>query len=162
MARPRCAQWRYEQLTVAMALAAALHHSAGPKVEMQQDAALRGLNTGTRANGEEVLHDAHDAPRGQTTPPPGMRPGSLSDPWPQRNHRIVRRSAWGAPPVALSSLAGGDATDDTTVAFLLSASLSKEKEEEEEARWKGEEELRDEERKMLEAEERKRAKTLKG
>ena len=61
------AQWRHEQQTGAVALAAALHHSAGPKVEMQQNAALRGLNTGTRAEGEDVYEQYHD-PRGQKTP----------------------------------------------------------------------------------------------
>ena len=46
---------RHEQQTVRMALAAALHHSAGPKekVEMQQNGALRGQKTAARA-GEEV------------------------------------------------------------------------------------------------------------
>ena len=69
---------RQEQQTVRMALAAALHHSAGPKekVEMQQNGAPRGQNTGARAR-EEVVHDAHVALRGQKTPPPGVRPGSL-------------------------------------------------------------------------------------
>ena len=58
------------------------------------------------------------------------------------------------------SLAGGDATDDATVTFLLSAALSeKKKEKEEEERRKREEELREEERKKLE---RRRAKALKG
>ena len=56
------------------------------------------------------------------------------------------------------SLAGGDATDDATVTFLLSAALSEKKEKEEERR-KREEELREEERKKLE---RRRAKALKG
>ena len=54
------------------------------------------------------------------------------------------------------SLVGGDATDDATVTFLLSAALS---EKEEEERRKREEELREEERKKLE---RRRAKALKG
>ena len=46
---------RHEQQTVRMALAAALHHSAGPKekVEMQQNGAPRGQKTAARA-GEEV------------------------------------------------------------------------------------------------------------
>ena len=43
--------FRHERQTVAMALAAALDHIAGPKAEMQQHAALRGLNAGTRAEG---------------------------------------------------------------------------------------------------------------
>ena len=42
---------RHEQQTVRMALAAALHHSAGPKekVEMQQNGAPRGQKTAARA-----------------------------------------------------------------------------------------------------------------
>ena len=73
------AQFRHEQQTVAMALAAALHHSAGPKVKLQQHAALRGRSTGTMVEGEEV-HEPHHALRGQKTPLPGERPGSLSGP----------------------------------------------------------------------------------
>ena len=59
---------RHEQQTVRIALAAALHHSAGPreKVEKQQNGAPRGQKTAARA-GEEVVHDAHDALRGQKT-----------------------------------------------------------------------------------------------
>ena len=66
---------RHEQQTVRMALAAALHHSAGPvveKVELQQHAALRGQKTGTRA-GEGEVHVKYDAPRRQNAPHPGER-----------------------------------------------------------------------------------------
>ena len=51
---------RHEQQTVRMALAAALHHSAGPKekVEMQQNGAPRGQKTAARA-GEEVEYEKH-------------------------------------------------------------------------------------------------------
>ena len=65
---------RHEQQSIAMALAAALHHSAGPwekKVEMQQNA----------------------APRGQNTPPPGARQGILAERGLQRSDRGLRRSA---------------------------------------------------------------------
>ena len=64
---------RHEQQTVRVALAAALHHSAGPKekkVELQQYAALRGHNTGGRAREGEV-HEKNDAPRRQNAPHPG-------------------------------------------------------------------------------------------
>ena len=57
---------RHEQQTVRMALAAALHHSAGSKekkVELQQYAAPRGQNTSATAR-EEVVHEAL---RGQKT-----------------------------------------------------------------------------------------------
>ena len=97
---------RHEQQTVRMALAAALHHSAGPKekVEMQQNGAPRGQKTAARV-GEEVVHDVHDALRGQKTPPPGVRPGSLCDPGPQRSDRTVRRSSGELPLLAAPMLA---------------------------------------------------------
>ena len=59
------AMLRYDKQSIAMALAAALHHSAGPrekKVEMQQNAALRGQTASTRAREGEV-NATHDAPR---------------------------------------------------------------------------------------------------
>ena len=47
----------FQRMTVAMTLAEKLHHtSRGQKLARV---------------GEEVVHDAHDAPRGQKTPPPG-------------------------------------------------------------------------------------------
>ena len=73
---------RHEQQTVRMALAAALHHSAGPKenkVELQQYAALRGQNTSARAREGEV-HEKNDAPWRQNAPHPVERPSCLSDP----------------------------------------------------------------------------------
>ena len=56
---------RHEQQTVRMALAAALHHSAGPreKVEKQQNGAPRGQKTAARAR-EEVEHATHLRPTG--------------------------------------------------------------------------------------------------
>ena len=59
-------------------------------------------------------------------------PGILAEPGPQRSDRSLRHSSEGAPPLVLVSLAGGDAPDDATVAFLLSAALTMKKEEEEE------------------------------
>ena len=147
--------WRHEQQTVRMALAAATHHSA------QQNAAPRGPKIGARAR--EVEEQAtHDGLRAQTAPPPGARPGILAEPGPQRSDRSLRHSSGGAPSLALVSLAGGDTPDDATVAFLLSAALALKKEEEEEERRKREEELKADEKKKLEARERKRAKALKG
>ena len=55
----------HEQQTLRMALAAALHHGAGPKekkVELQQYSAQRGQKTGARAREGEV-HEKNDAPR---------------------------------------------------------------------------------------------------
>ena len=142
----RLRQWlRHERMTVAMAVAEATHHS---------DPRRQKTVTAIRA--------AHDGPRAQTAPPPGARPGILAEPGPLRSDRSLRHSSGGAPSLALVSLAGGDATDDATVAFLLSAALTKKKEEEEEERRKREEALRADERKKLEARDRKRAKALKG
>ena len=66
-----------QQQTDAMALAAALHHSAGPKVEMQQHA--HGLNTGTGRGRGGVRAGRHPAgtddtsSRGAGGPPAGGR-----------------------------------------------------------------------------------------
>ena len=115
----RLRSWlRHERQTVAMELAAALHHS-------------RDVGPGT-----------HAGLRAQTAPPPGSRPGILAEPGPQRSDCSLRHSSGRAPSLALVSLAGGDAPDDATVAFLLSAALTMKKEEEEEERRKREEELR--------------------
>ena len=87
---------------------------------MQQNGALRGQKTAARA-GEEVVHDAHDALRGQKTPPPGVRPGSLCDPGPQRSDRTVRRSSGELPLLAAPMLAdsAAEAVDSLSVRYLL-------------------------------------------
>ena len=110
-----------------MALAAATHHSA------QQNAAPRGPKTGARAR-EGVEHEQHDGPRAQKPPLPGVRPGSLFDPGPQRSARTVRRSAGdGLPTPGLPVLAGasGEAVDASTLRFLAAAVLYSRKLEEE-------------------------------
>ena len=103
------AMLRHEEQSIAMVLAAALHHSAGPwekKVEMQQNAALRGQTTGTRAR-EEVVNATHDALREQNTPIAGVRQGILAEPGLQRSDRSRRHSSGdGMPTLALPSLAG--------------------------------------------------------
>ena len=99
---------RHEQQTVRMALAAALHHSAGPKekkVELQQHAAPRGPNIGARAREGEV-HEKYDAPRRQNAPHPEERPGSLSDPGPQRSDRSLRLSAGDCLPTLAPARSG--------------------------------------------------------
>ena len=65
---------RHEQQTVRMALAAALHHSAGLRevVEMQQNGALRGLKTAARAREGGVRDELHGASPGD--PPLPQRP----------------------------------------------------------------------------------------
>ena len=117
--------WRHEQQTVRMALAAATHHSA------QQNAAPRGPKTGARVR-EGVEHEQHDGLRAQKPPLPGVRPGSLFDPGPQRSDRTVRHSAGEAPLLVVPSLRGADGVDGTTVSFLLAENLKLQKKEEEE------------------------------
>ena len=108
-------------MTVAMAVAEAVHHSAP-----------RRQNTATAIR-EEVVHDAHDALRGQKTPPPGVRPGSLVDPGPQRSDRTVRRSSGKAPLLVVASLAdaSADGVDAATLSFLTASALEARRKEEE-------------------------------
>ena len=56
-------------------LAEALHHSSGASLEPVAE----------RREEEVEAEVVHDAPRGQEQPPPGMRPGSLSDPGPPQH-----------------------------------------------------------------------------
>ena len=90
--------------------------------------------------GEEV-HDAHDALRGPKTPPPGVRPGSLAEPAPQRSDRSLRRSSGDTPLLGVPSLAdpSAEASDGRTLRFLLMKALALQKEEEDEERRKLEE-----------------------
>ena len=137
-----------------MALAPALHHSAGPrvKVEMQQNGAPRGQKTAASA-GEEVEHATHYGPRAQETPP-GVRPGSLAEPGPQRSDRSLRRSSGQTPLLGVPSLADApaEAIDGRTLRYLLKANIARGKFEEEE-----EEEKKYQERS---AETRRRAQAL--
>ena len=102
---------RHERQTVAMELAAALHHS--------RDVGL-GLYAGLRA---------------QKTASTGQRPGVLTEPEPQGVAVTVGYVAAPVPLLAVPLLAGaaGEAVDDRTLRFLLGRSLA-EKEEEEKRR----------------------------
>ena len=133
--------WRHEQQSIAMALAAATHHTA------QRNGAPRSQTTATRAR-EVEEHETNDALWRQTAPPPGARPGILVEPVPQRSDRTVRYSSGVTPLLAVPSLAGGDGADDTAVAFLVRQTLlerekvkRKEKEQEQEKQEKKEEVL---------------------
>ena len=113
---------RHERQTVRMALAAALHHSAGPKekVELQQNAAQRGQMTGARAREGEV-HEKNDAPRRQNAPHLGERPGILVEPGPQRSDRSLWHSSGdGLTLLTTPSLASSvsEAVDASALAFL--------------------------------------------
>ena len=107
-----------------MAVAEAVHHSAP-----------RRQNTATAIR-EEVVHEAHAALRGQKTPPPGVRPGSLLDPGPQRSDRTVRHSAGEVPLLVVASLAdaSADGVDAATLSFLTASALEARRKEEEERR----------------------------
>ena len=63
---------RHERMAVALHLIEALHHSSAASLEPVVE----------RREEEVEAEVVYDAPRGQEQPPPGMRPGSLSDPWP--------------------------------------------------------------------------------
>ena len=67
-------------------------------------------------------------------------------PGPQRSDRTVRQSVGEAPLLVVSSLAGSDGVDDTTVSYLLKAALKLKKKEEEEERRKEAEQEEEEER----------------
>ena len=130
---------RHEQQTVRMALAAALHHSAGPKekVEMQQNGAPQGQKTAARA-GEEVEYEKHAGLLAQKTPPPGERPGILAELGPQRSDRTVRRSSGETPLLVVASLAAAaaDGVDAATLSFLTAQALEDRRKEEEERKMK--------------------------
>ena len=141
----RLRSWlRHERQTVAMELAAALHHSrdVGP-----------GTHAGLRAqkaasSREEAGVETHHALRGLKTLPPGMRPEQLPEaPGPQRCDRTVRGTSVGAPLLAVQSLRGFDGVDNTAAKFLLQQALKLKKEEEEE-------EKREKARKKKEAQEK--------
>ena len=92
------AQWRREQQSVAIALAAALHSSGASTKKVVE----------RRERQEEEVHVTHVAPRGQKAPPPGTRPGLLTEPAPQeRLEAAARVSEVGAlPTLGLPVLAG--------------------------------------------------------
>ena len=135
---------RHEELSVKMALARALHHSAqpgGPVVEEPE---------------EEVEFEEHAGLRAQNTPPPGSRPGVLKDPGPPWVEAVtVGYVAAGAPSLVVASVAAHDGLDDATVQFLLQQSLLAVAAEEEEAREREEvkvlqEKVKEKERRIVE------------
>ena len=104
----------HERQTVAMELAAALHHSRDARSNV-----------------------VHEAPRGQKTASSWTQPEPLvevSEPQVGSSHRRLRGCP--GPFLVVASLAGGDEVDATTVSFLLRENLmlQKIKEEEKERR----------------------------
>ena len=106
--------WRHEQLSVAMALEAASHHSA------QQNAAPRELNTSTRGGARvgrygdrSLLHRRSGRHLCERVTGP------------QRSERTVRRSAGGELLLGVAPLAAAadDGVDAATLAFLTRRAL---------------------------------------
>ena len=109
----RLRQWlRHERMTVAMVLAESTHH-----------ATPRGQKEMARTR-EEVESETRNVPRGQTTPPLGMRSGVLLYPEPQDAARGDGSSPTGSSDPAMPSLAGagGEAVDAANHASLTRTS----------------------------------------
>ena len=119
--------WRHEQRSVAVALAAATHHSAPRSGWPEQHNSPRRPTT---ASAMEV--EAHD-PRGQEQLPPGVRPAPLPEVAGPQAAVTVGYVAAGAPSLAVV-LVSDMLHDDATVQFLLQQSLLARSQEEEEAR----------------------------
>ena len=120
---------RHEQLSVKMALSAALHHSRGVGPELHE--APRGLKTDRAV--EEEVREVNDALQGQKRPPPGMRPAPLPEVAGPQATVTVGYVAAGAPSLTVV-LVSDDRIDDAALQFLLQQSLLARAEEEEKAR----------------------------
>ena len=94
--------WRHEAQSVRAAVTTVLHHSCDVGRETYNVLRHQKMTTAR----EEVVDVTHSSLRAQKTPPPGARPGYLTDPEPQRSDRSQRRFAVDAlPTLALPSLA---------------------------------------------------------
>ena len=122
--------WPHEQLSIAAALAAALHHSAqrGSDARLETHFAPRGQTTAT----EEEVREVYGALEGQKRPPPGTRPEQLPEvAGPQLAAVTVGFVAAGAPSLTVVPVSD-DRIDDAALQFLLQQSLLARAEEEEE------------------------------
>ena len=118
---------RHEQQSVALALAQALHHSAGPSK-------TKVVERRERQEGEVQV--VYDAPRSQKTPLPGVRPGVPLDLGPPGDEAVaVGYAAASVPLLGAPSLAdsSAEAIDGSTLSFLLQHALEAKRKEEEEA-----------------------------
>ena len=106
---------RHEQLSVKMALSAALHHSRGVGPELHE--APRGPKTDRAV--EEEVREVNDALEGQKRPPPGERPAPLPEVAGPQAAVTVGYVAAEAPTLVVASVAEHDGLDDATVQFLL-------------------------------------------
>ena len=89
--------WRHEQQSIAMALAEALHHSAGPSKKKVVE---------RRERQEEAGSETYCAPRGPKTLPPGVRPAPLAEVAGPQGAATGGYVAARAPLLAVSSLRG--------------------------------------------------------
>ena len=115
---------RHERQTVAMELAAALHHSR--EVWPGSYFAPRGPKVASSAGGrEEEAREPYDALRGQKRPPPGTRPGVLPDPGPQWGAVTVGYVAAPVPHLAPPALTAevDEALDAIALQFLIQRGL---------------------------------------
>ena len=114
---------RHEAMSVRLALATALHHSA-QRVEVPREG-VEGVTS--------------DAPRRPKPPPPGKRPGVLLDPEPAQVVDAVTLYVAAPGPSSLPRLAANDALDNATLKFLVARALLDRREQEEERRKREEE-----------------------
>ena len=121
---------RHEQLSVKMALSAALHHSRGVGPVLHE--APRGPKT-DRAVEEEVRVE-HVALEGQKRPPPGERPAPLSEVAGPEAAVTVGYVAAAVPRLTPVVMEQGPAHDNSTSAWLLARSLEEQQQHEEEVR----------------------------
>ena len=115
----RLRSWaKHERLSVAMALAEALHHSSGLPTKTVVE---------RRERREGEVREEHIAPRGQTRPPPGMRPAPLVEvAEPQVVEAARAHRAAGVPSLAPAVLGGGgDGVDSAALAFLSRTSCGR-------------------------------------
>ena len=116
---------QYERQSIAMALAEALHHSAGPSTMKVVE---------RRERQEEEVREENDAPRRQTRLLPGMRPAPLSEVAGLQGRPVAPLSPGaGVPSLASPALAGaaGEGVDSSTLGFLAALALQVREEEEE-------------------------------
>ena len=114
---------RHERQTVAMELAAALHHSCGVRPDV-----------------------SYSAPRGQKAASSGMRPALLSEVAEPQGDAVTPGVVTARAPLldrVVPTVRGDDGVDGTTLRYLLKKSLAQKEAEEEEQERRREEKLRD-------------------
>ena len=115
---------RHEAQSVAAALTATRHHSAGPREKVVTRREVRQ---------EGEVHEENDGLRAQTTPLPGVRPAPLPEVAGPQAAVTVGFVAAGTFSLAVVPVSD-DRIDDAALQFLLHQSLLARAEEEEQAR----------------------------